>query len=368
MLSLLKRKSIDCCYSRAEELEKTLAILSQVFEGFVRIAGMDYSDNLPDSYKAGKYPAIMVVSDGGKSVVEYTKSTDPQDLHDYLSARITDTTKQRLQTHGFVEPETYVVTLSDANFTSTVQNSEHHHLVEFYAPWCGHCKKLAPEWKDAAKMLRGKVVLAAVDCTVNTNLASEFGIKGFPTIKFIPAKSKNPLSAALEYDGGRTAQAIVHWAENKIPTILPPPELVHVTSQSLLESECFSKPLCVMAVLPNRMDTTSKKWQKYIGVLKEVIDSQRTMGYGWVWIEGLSDPKFEECFGVGGFGYPALVAYSHKKKAYSLMTSPFVTASIKQFLISLGSRSVQTHSISGEIPTFKDAQAWDGADFAKSDL
>lgn len=39
-------------------------------------------------------------------------------------------------------------------------------MVEFYAPWCGHCKRLAPEWKKAANRLKGKVTLGQVDCTV----------------------------------------------------------------------------------------------------------------------------------------------------------------------------------------------------------
>ena len=50
-------------------------------------------------------------------------------------------------------------------------------MVEFYAPWCGHCKNLAPQWAQAAKELGGKVKLAALDATVHTVAAGRFGVR-----------------------------------------------------------------------------------------------------------------------------------------------------------------------------------------------
>lgn len=61
-----------------------------------------------------------------------------------------------------------VIELTDENFDKIVLNSEDMWLVEFYAPWCGHCKNLAPEWATAATQLKGKVKLGALDATVNT--------------------------------------------------------------------------------------------------------------------------------------------------------------------------------------------------------
>ena len=56
-------------------------------------------------------------------------------------------------------------------------------LVEFYAPWCGHCKKLQPIWDEVSTELKGRVNVAKVDVPANAQLGKRFSIKGFPTIK-----------------------------------------------------------------------------------------------------------------------------------------------------------------------------------------
>ena len=69
-----------------------------------------------------------------------------------------------------------VIELTDSNFDSLVMGSDDMWLVEFFAPWCGHCKNLAPEWTRAASSLKGKVKVAALDATVHTVVANRFGV------------------------------------------------------------------------------------------------------------------------------------------------------------------------------------------------
>jgi protein disulfide-isomerase A6 len=58
-----------------------------------------------------------------------------------------------------------VVVLGESNFDELVLGSKDIWLVEFYAPWCGHCKKLEPEWNEAASKLKGQVKIGKVDAT-----------------------------------------------------------------------------------------------------------------------------------------------------------------------------------------------------------
>mmetsp|Transcript_24655 Transcript_24655/g.36317 ORF Transcript_24655/g.36317 Transcript_24655/m.36317 type:complete len:480 (-) Transcript_24655:154-1593(-) len=117
-----------------------------------------------------------------------------------------------------------VLVLNDDNFDAAVAANEFL-LVEFYAPWCGHCKKLAPEWEKAAAALVGEEAkLAKVDATVATGLAERFAIRGFPTIHFF----KN--GKQIEYGGGRVSNEIVSWVKKQsgpaAKTISTPEELV----------------------------------------------------------------------------------------------------------------------------------------------
>jgi len=104
-----------------------------------------------------------------------------------------------------------VLVLTDANFDSELAKHEHL-LVEFYAPWCGHCKKLAPEYAGAAAVLAQQSppqYVAKVDTTEQTALGERFEIKGFPTLVWFRNGKRE------DYTGGRTKDTIIQWINKK---------------------------------------------------------------------------------------------------------------------------------------------------------
>ena len=95
--------------------------------------------------------------------------------------------------------------------------------LQFYAPWCGHCKQLAPHWEAAATKLKGLVRVAAVNCDEEKKLASYYKIQGFPTIKIFPGsytenphKKGKPFKSPIDYQGQRTTNEIINYALSQL--------------------------------------------------------------------------------------------------------------------------------------------------------
>jgi protein disulfide-isomerase A6 len=110
-----------------------------------------------------------------------------------------------ISTSALYGPKSDVVIVTEKNFQQEVLKSNAVVIVEFFAPWCGHCKSLTPEYEKAAKVLKGVVKLVAIDATVSESLAQQFQIKGFPTLKVFGADKKNP----TEYAGQRTSDGLI---------------------------------------------------------------------------------------------------------------------------------------------------------------
>ncbi|XP_033940961.1 LOW QUALITY PROTEIN: protein disulfide-isomerase A2 [Pseudochaenichthys georgianus] len=121
-----------------------------------------------------------------------------------------------------IEEDNDVMILHINNFARALSENQYL-LVEFYAPWCGHCKKLEPVYAEAAGMLKEEVEeeeggggcrirLAKVDVREEKELGDEFDIKSFPTLKlFINGDRKQP----LDFSGKRTAEGMVQWLKRR---------------------------------------------------------------------------------------------------------------------------------------------------------
>jgi len=107
------------------------------------------------------------------------------------------------------------------------------------------------------------VKVGAVDATVHTSIASEYGVKGYPTIKFFPGGKKTK-SSAEDYDGGRETSDIVSWVTDKAAASAPPPELVQILGETELSTGCNDNALCVVSVLPHILDCDANCRNAYL--------------------------------------------------------------------------------------------------------
>jgi protein disulfide-isomerase A6 len=108
------------------------------------------------------------------------------------------------------------VVLTADNFNEVVLDETKDVLVEFYAPWCGHCKSLAPTYEKVATAFKSDedVVIANLDADKYKDLAEKYGVSGFPTLKFFPKSNK----AGDEYEGGRDLDDFVAFINQKCGT------------------------------------------------------------------------------------------------------------------------------------------------------
>lgn len=98
------------------------------------------------------------------------------------------------------------------NFKQTVLDSDDDVFVKFYAPWCGHCKKIAPIWEELANDLKEVKGLVVGKFDATANEVDGVDIRGYPTLKFYPKGNK---AEAIDYDGGRELDDFKNWLKEK---------------------------------------------------------------------------------------------------------------------------------------------------------
>ena len=111
---------------------------------------------------------------------------------------------------GEVKEEDSVLVLTESNIEEQIKIHDHI-LIEFYAPWCQHCQKLAPEFAVAAKVLRSdKIYLGKIDCSVHKEVTKKYDVGGYPALKLYIK------GHAFPYQGGRSHSDIISWVKKKI--------------------------------------------------------------------------------------------------------------------------------------------------------
>ncbi|KAB1226373.1 Protein disulfide isomerase-like 1-4 [Morella rubra] len=203
-----------------------------------------------------------------------------------------------------------VVVLKEGNFSEFLKKNRHV-MVEFYAPWCGHCQALAPEYATAATELKGEdVALAKVDATEENELAQEYDVQGFPTVLFFVDGVHKP------YTGQRNKDAIVTWIKKKIG-----PGVQNITTLDDAERILTSESKAVLGYLNSLVGPESEEFAA-ASKLEDDVNFYQTV-----------NPDIAKLFHVDPeVKRPALVLLKKEAEKLSYFDGQFVKSAIADFV------------------------------------
>ncbi|XP_024545889.1 probable protein disulfide-isomerase A6 [Selaginella moellendorffii] len=173
---------------------------------------------------------------------------------------------------GAFAAESDVVVLTPDNFEQVVRQGRGA-LVEFYAPWCGHCKKLAPEYEKVATAFKGEkgVVIAKLDADAHKDLASKYDISGYPTVKFFLKSNKDG-----EDCDGRSLEELVEFLNEKCGTYRDTKGHLTEKAGKVASIEIIVEEF--VAALPEKREAVAKRIEEAIEKLEGTA-----VGYGKIY-------------------------------------------------------------------------------------
>jgi protein disulfide-isomerase-like protein len=161
----------------------------------------DAHKEIGSKYGVSGFPTLKFFPKGQTEPKEYNGGREASDIVDFIN--------KEAGTRGrVVKAPSAVTILTPSNFDAIQGDKNKHVFVEFYAPWCGHCKSLAPTWEKLAAVFKNEpnVVIANVDADKHKDLGSKFGVSGFPTLVFFPKSNKE---TGDKYNGGRDLKDLI---------------------------------------------------------------------------------------------------------------------------------------------------------------
>ncbi|KAG9301226.1 hypothetical protein G9A89_012609 [Geosiphon pyriformis] len=162
--------------------------------------------------KIEKYRGIRDLAPISRYIVEkadqYYTPSDAVNENDKPKTTLTEDesiTKNDPSTTSILNQSGTVIVLGATNFDTLTASGPW--FIKFFAPWCPHCKDLAPIWEELAGKLKGEINVGSVDCTLEGDLCSRYEIRGYPTLKLFMGKD------IIEYKGSRKLPELLNFAE-----------------------------------------------------------------------------------------------------------------------------------------------------------
>ncbi|KAF8905855.1 thioredoxin-like protein [Gymnopilus junonius] len=166
------------------------------------------------------YPSLLLFEDG-KKVEEFRGSRDLDLLKTFIKRHLKEDeppsppkpnpqSRPNPKPKPVLNPAGEVAALTADTFSSSLAKGPA--FVKFFAPWCGHCKKLAPTWRNLAKHMQHKVTVAEVNCDDESSLCKKQGVQGYPTLIWY-GNGADAEDGKSEYNSGRKLEQLKAFAE-----------------------------------------------------------------------------------------------------------------------------------------------------------
>ena len=195
---------VSHCKSLAPEYELVANAFKNVKNVKIAKVDADADKALGSRFGVKGFPTIKFFPAGSTEAQEYDGGRTAETITSWINGKAGTNAKVK-------KTPSYVVVLTPENFDEIVNDPTKDVLVEFFAPWCGHCKSLAPIYEDTAKAIQGEpnLIVASLDADAHKDLAKRYSVQGFPTLKWFPRGSSN--KEAQEYNTGRTITDFLDW-------------------------------------------------------------------------------------------------------------------------------------------------------------
>ncbi|XP_075886858.1 dnaJ homolog subfamily C member 10 isoform X2 [Nelusetta ayraudi] len=185
------------------------ALLPELRKASIQLAGQmkfgtidcTIHHNLCSTYNIQAYPTTVIFN--GSSVHEYEGHHSADGILEFIQ--------------DLVSPS--VVVLDPSSFADKVKGRSEgqYWAVDFYAPWCGPCQALLPEWRRMARLLSGQILVGSVDCQRFQSFCQGQGVRAYPEIRLYPDNGRQP-ERFVSYNGWhRDAQSLRAWALSSLP-------------------------------------------------------------------------------------------------------------------------------------------------------
>nr|BAN42363.1 protein disulfide isomerase, putative [Entamoeba invadens] len=206
------------------------------------------------------FPTLKFFAKGTTDAIDYNGDRSFDDLVKFIDEK----TQPKVASN--------VVVVTDDTFDTIVMDPTKNVFVKFYAPWCGHCKALAPKYVELSKMYAGEddFIMAEVDCTVNTKVCGKYEVHGYPTLKSFPKATKT----GIAYEGNREVKDFVAYFNTNYGYDRDETGKVGKTAGRIAElddlAKTFLKAENKEELIKKAMETVGSNY--YVKVMKRIVE------------------------------------------------------------------------------------------------